>query len=371
MYFFALGRGSFRWIQGGFCHASWELRGVALVVRATSLQNGHFSRIRADQTNQKRWIDAKDAGCHRRQHALLAGVGRHLALLPVNRRTKRLGGCHAWLMGDLAGDTAVDAVADGLWRGRLSEDWNVWGPNGGYVASFCLRAAGAACGLARPATIACHYLAVAGFDEIDLHVAVLRRTRRTAAVRVHMTQGGSPIADATVWAVADGLDGYTWNDTAAPEGPGPDNTPRTHSRHAMGRNLDQRPIDVPSTDDLSVASGGPHQARTWMRFLPTATFEDPWIDACRLLILIDTWAWPAAISGVPEDTKGRFLAPNLDVTARFHGDARSSPWLLADARAPVAGDGLIGAEVAVWTDDARLVASGGAQLLCRPGSSVV
>ncbi len=54
------------------------------------------------------------------------------------------------------------------------------------------------------------------------------------------------------------------------------------------------------------------------------------------------------------------------MTAQFHGDASSSEWLLVDARAPVADGGLIGTTSTVWSADGRLVASGGAQLFCRP-----
>jgi acyl-CoA thioesterase-2 len=280
-------------------------------------------------------------------------------------------------MGDLAADTSVEPVADGRWAARLSEDWNIWGPNGGYVASVCLRAAGAACGLARPATIACHYLAVGRFDAVELEVELLRATRRTAAVRVHMSQGGTPLAEATVWAVAEGLDGYVWDDTEPPACPGPSDIPSVEDRlrgqgsaqrspFSFARNLQQKPINWRTEEEWAVFPGGPHEARTWMRFVPTPAFDDPWVDACRSLILLDTWAWPAAVGGVPASERDRFMAPNLDVTARFHADTSASEWLLVHARAPVASGGLIGTEMAVWTEQGTLGASGGAQLLCRP-----
>jgi acyl-CoA thioesterase-2 len=280
-------------------------------------------------------------------------------------------------MGDLAADTSVEPLADGRWAARLSEDWDIWGPNGGYVASVCLRAAGAACGLARPATIACHYLAVGRFDPVELQVDLLRTTRRTAAVRVHMRQGGTALAEATVWAVAEGLDGYVWDEAEPPAAPGPRDTPSIEDRlrgqsaprrspFSFARNLQQKPITWRTEEEWAVFPGGSHEARTWMRFVPKSTFDDLWVDACRSLILLDTWAWPAAVGGVPASERDRFMAPNLDVTARFHADTSASEWLLVDARAPVASGGLIGTEVAVWTEQGALAASGGAQLLCRP-----
>jgi acyl-CoA thioesterase len=281
-------------------------------------------------------------------------------------------------MGDLSEDTSVAQASEDRWGARLSDEWDIWGPNGGYVASVCLRAAGAAVGLARPVTVACQYLSVGRFDHVDLDVTVLRSTRRTAAVRVHMSQDAVPIADATVWAVASGLEGYEWDESSAPDVASPAEVPSVDERlahepevprspFAFARNLQQKPLEWRTQEELAAFPGGAHKARAWMRFVPTATFADPWVDACRSLILLDTWAWPAAANGLPATERGRFLAPNLDVTARFHADASESEWLLVDARAPVAADGLIGTEVCVWTTDGRLAASGGAQLFCRRG----
>src|SRR5262249_38784813 len=52
----------------------------------------------------------------------------------------------------------------GPYRPRLSRDWEIWGPNGGYVAAIALRAAGVATALRRPASLAGHFLGVADFD---------------------------------------------------------------------------------------------------------------------------------------------------------------------------------------------------------------
>ena len=49
-------------------------------------------------------------------------------------------------MGDLGVDTAVEALGDGRYRAHVSRDWEIWGPEGGYIASLALRAAGAESG---------------------------------------------------------------------------------------------------------------------------------------------------------------------------------------------------------------------------------
>ena len=55
-------------------------------------------------------------------------------------------------MGDFALDTAVSGE-DGRYTATLSHDWEIWGPNGGYVAAIALRAAGAHSRFDRPATV--------------------------------------------------------------------------------------------------------------------------------------------------------------------------------------------------------------------------
>ena len=105
--------------------------------------------------------------------------------------------------------------------------------------------------------------------------------------------------------------------------------------------------------------------REWYRFTPRAQFDDPWLDAARALMMIDTASWIAASAphrGEP------YIAPNLDVTAWFHRPVRSA-WLLIDARCDVADDGLMGTHARVWGEDGALVATGGAQLLCAPAPS--
>src|ERR1700690_1666192 len=106
-------------------------------------------------------------------------------------------------MGDLGIDTAV-AGGDGRYTARMSRDWEIWGPNGGYVASIALRAAGAFSRFDRPATLVGHFLGVAEFDApVDLEVTTLREAKRAQSMRVSMTQSGNPIFDAMIWSVGD------------------------------------------------------------------------------------------------------------------------------------------------------------------------
>jgi hypothetical protein len=74
--------------------------------------------------------------------------------------------------------------------------------------------------------------------------------------------------------------------------------------------------------------------------------------------------WPAACRSYPRDSG--YVAPSLDVHAHFNRLAPPDEWLVADAVAPVAADGLIGGQARVWSPIGKLLASGGGQMLCRP-----
>ena len=52
--------------------------------------------------------------------------------------------------------------------------------------------------------------------------------------------------------------------------------------------------------------------------------------------------------------------------ASFHDFAPAEEWLLCDAHAPVAREGVIGCRGHLWTPAGHLVASGNATLFCRP-----
>jgi acyl-CoA thioesterase-2 len=268
-------------------------------------------------------------------------------------------------MGDLDADTRLDG-ADGRYRAVLSPEWRIWGPNGGYLAAIALRAAGAEARVRRPATFAAHYLAVAEFGPVDLAVTAVQRGRRAESFRVSMSQRDRPILEALVRTAAEGP-GLAHDTAPAPAVPGPDTL--RNARELYGRdpvypfwlNVESRPIA-----EETWAEGRPPRdpvVREWFRFQPTARFADPFVDAGRLLVLLDTMIWPASCQRHPAPA---FLAPSIDVTAWLHRSASASEWLFCEATAPVADGGLIAGTSRVWDAGGRLVATGDAQLLCVP-----
>lgn len=272
-------------------------------------------------------------------------------------------------MGDFDRDTAVTG-AGGQYSAHLSRDWEIWGPNGGYVAAIALRAAGRATPLRRPASFSAHFLAVGEFAAVDLAVQVLRQTKRAASLRVSMSQGDKLLLEALVW-VIDDLQGLEHDVSPMPNVPRPEGLKSIDEllageerrvTYPFWNNLESRPIDWVHWNDRQ--PGAP-EWREWYRFQPRATFTDPFVDAARSLLLIDTMSWPACCRAYPPQGPG-YIAPSLDVSVQFHRLAPANDWLLVEAVAPVATQGLVGSTGRVWSADGRLLASGGASLLCRP-----
>ncbi len=272
-------------------------------------------------------------------------------------------------MGDLAADTAVRACGDDRFEADISADWEIWGPMGGYVAACALRAAGAASADFRPAAFSCHYLSVARFGTVELEVVTRKQARTARSQRVEMTQEGRPILDAMVWSIGE-VEGLEHDETVPPAVPRPDELPGIRELlpddapppFPFWNNLDGKPIDF----EHDWPPDGPRAAawREWLRFQPAATFDDPWIDACRLVILVDLPSWPSAHR--PHAWKQPpFTAPTLDLNVAFHRPAHDEEWLLCDGTAPVSTGGLFGWTARVWSAAGSLHASGGGQCLYR------
>jgi acyl-CoA thioesterase II len=128
-------------------------------------------------------------------------------------------------------------------------------------------------------------------------------------------------------------------------------------------NLEQRPPQW-RTDWMERESGvEPPYWHEWLRFRPTPTFADPWVDACRLLILVDLGSWPAVQASFNQSD---VIAPSIDLACHFHEVDPTADWLFVEGHAPRSGEGLITSHQRVWSDTGRFLASGVSQLLCRP-----
>ena len=280
-------------------------------------------------------------------------------------------------MGDLATDTQVSPIErdpaehPGVslrLRANLSRDWEIWGPNGGYVAAVSLRAAGCAARIRRPATFHMHFLRVAEFGPVELDVTVVQAGRRAESIRVSMSQEGRLIVVGMLRTALAG-DGLLHDTAVAPTVDPPEKL-STYAElypdqagpgYPFWNNVAAKPVE--GARAASPPQGAPPVCRQWNRFVPRATFDDPFVDAARSLILLDTMGWPAATRLHVEPA---YIAPSLDISAWFHRAAADEEWLLSDHDCPVGDSGLLGMNGRIWTRNGRLLATGAAQLMCVP-----
>lgn len=260
---------------------------------------------------------------------------------------------------DLDTATRLDG-ADGSYTIDLSDNWQLWGPSGGYLSAIALRAAGEIAQLERPVSYYCHFVRAPKFDVVDVRATMIRPGSRAESIGVEIHQDGKLMLDAMIRTASVG-DGFRHQRGQAPEvrrpddvrefrweGPGADDYTywNNFERRALSGRYDENQRDPVQME--------------WFRSLPTPSFANPFIDASRSLMALDTWGYIAANRAYFDES---FIAPNLDTSAWFHDIGAQTDWLLIDHTSPIARDGVIAVDGKVWSEDGVLVASGAAHLL--------
>jgi acyl-CoA thioesterase II len=250
----------------------------------------------------------------------------------------------------------------------IDPEWCVWGPIGGYVASIALRTVGlAAPANHRPVTLTCQFLARAEPGEVEVIIEPLK-AGSTSFFNLRVTQKGKAFLQCQICTTAksEGPDHLcvTAPDVARPDALESFAAQLERFGHApMGfwKNVDGRQVDFRPPGDPD-----PRGCRSecWMRFEGWQTTSDPFLDSARALILIDTSIWRAYNRGQSELPK--HVAPSLDLAVWFHDAVPDSQWQLIDANADFARHSLLNGFARVWSEDGRLVASGGGQCLFVP-----
>ncbi|HEY1750204.1 MAG TPA: thioesterase family protein [Caulobacteraceae bacterium] len=266
-------------------------------------------------------------------------------------------------MGTLQQDTAV-RLEDGRYVADLSKDWDIWGPNGGYLCAIALRAAGAAAPEGhRPASMSCQFLAPAATLPVQVAIERLRSGRTVNCFNATMGQEDRAVLQAQIWT------------TNKSEGPSYANVPAPESLPLSAlADLPDEPVDRPGAvfrnnfdrkavgDPVADAKSG--SLRRWSRYRNFQSQGDSFLDAARFLPLIDFVIFPAFAMAQPELVT--YQAVTLDLSVWFHADAASTDWLLVDAYAGVAARGLIHGGARIFNEAGDLLASGASHLLHMP-----
>lgn len=258
-------------------------------------------------------------------------------------------------------DTATALTgAGGKFEVKLSDRWQLWGPSGGYLSAIALRAAGEISKLTRPVSYYCHFLKSPRFDIVQIDAVFERAGKRAESIAVTISQDSEPMLKALVRTAAEST-GFTHDDAQIPTTTMPDEVEQYRysgpgsDEYTYWNQFERRPVlPVAGRDPL------PPISREWVKSLPTPRFEDPFLDAARPLMMLDTFGYLAARQ---KYTDGQLFAPNLDTSAWFHDIAAQTEWLLIEHANPIARDGVMFVDGKVWSEGGVLVASGCAHLM--------
>ena len=243
-------------------------------------------------------------------------------------------------------DTAL--VRDGdVWRGEVSARWHVGaGPNGGYLASFPLRAMLDLAPLPDPLSMTTHYLQRPVYGPIELRPRLLHATKGHAYLAADATQEHGTVltALAVVGTIRD-------TEPSAVHGRMPETAPPDEH------------VGIPATDDPALEFTRRFEYRA-----PRPEFEaffpgTPGIDAVqgwmRLLDRgLDPLAVPTFMDGMPPAVFGSLgpgLMPTLELTVHWRSRPRSH-WHFARFTTRFFTSGYVEEDGELWGEDGMLVA---------------
>jgi acyl-CoA thioesterase II len=255
---------------------------------------------------------------------------------------------------------------DGRRLATFDKAWEIWGPDGGYMATIALRAAGLeAPKNHRPISLKCHYLNPGKFEDVEIRTDVLKKGKSACCIRVDLIQGEKITLTSEIWTTSRN-EGPILREHAKPKVARPNdlvtrNQVKGGSRYPFWENFEQRPAKERT---LGIPDPRGAVLETWYRYKDFPETDDPYLDYGRAIVLIDTLLWPTFFFSQPQPVD--YIAPSLDRSVWFHEPPGVRDWLLLDASTDTASGGVIFGEARIWTDDGRLIATGASQMLVTP-----
>jgi acyl-CoA thioesterase-2 len=193
---------------------------------------------------------------------------------------------------------------------------------------------------------------------------VVRSGTTSEVLRATLSQDGRAVVLATATRVADDMEGLQHRDHQAPQVPAPETlkpyealTEDFATWPIYWRQVEGRPCRWPEEQ-----SAGTPAWRTWLR-LRGAGSQDRRFAAAQILLWSDLAPFNATMAG--HVWPNRWIAPNIDLYVQFHDVDALGEWLLADAQSPLASGGLVAGTTRIWTEDGRLAATSGLQMMSR------
>ena len=242
-------------------------------------------------------------------------------------------------------DTALEPLADGLWRGRVDPAWFVGkGPNGGFIAALAARALEAATG--RPArSLTLHYLAAPGEGPLDVACTIERVGGTSTFTSLRMSQEGEGVALGLGVAADWRPDEPRFSDARMPDLPGVEEAQPFPVDH------DRAPVFLRKYE-LRWALGefgkpeNPARLGAWLR-----TAEPRALDAPLLAAMSDALMPPAFLR-----TGFGVLVPTIDLTLHFRAPVpEGAEWALGVFESRLAAGGVVEEDGQLFAHDGTLL----------------
>lgn len=145
-------------------------------------------------------------------------------------------------MSEFLDDTSVEQVSDSVWRGNVTDRWNIGSiPNGGYLMAIAARVFREAFAHPDPLTITGHYVdkAINGPVELDFEKIREGRSVSTGCVRF-MQEGQERVRFTASYGDLASTVGETWLADTPPEWPSPDSWIHMPHTLAIHERIDMR-----------------------------------------------------------------------------------------------------------------------------------
>lgn len=241
-------------------------------------------------------------------------------------------------------DTALEPLAEGLWRAVVPQHWFIGtGPNGGWIAAVLTRAMAEVAGRP-PRSLTVHFLEAPAAGPVEVRAGVERAGGSTTFVTLRMERDGRPMALA-LGICAEWREGAVeWHDARPLEVPPPEECARIDP--------DRTPVpDFWRSYEGRGALGAPRQgepspAAGWIR-----TAQPHPLDAVLVAALTDAWMPVAFVR-----TRERILVPTLDLTIHWRASLPVDGWALLVMRTTTAAGGVWEEDGEVWSEDGVLLA---------------
>lgn len=262
-------------------------------------------------------------------------------------------------MADFEQDTRVTHTESG-WQATLSPDWQVVGPQGGYVAAIALRA------MAElvepgflPAALTGQYLTPASAGPADVQPVLLRQGRRAAFTSATVRQNGKVELGASASFFRPGQ-GELLLTLTPPALPPPEQcVPMTMSSPSGQRSLFHENYELRMPESMKHEPRSTDDFIFWASYRESSWEDDLIVQAASLIPLLDMGVFVASYRAIPTFPGG----VTLDLTAHWHNFPSHQNWVIIRGRYLHVGSGMLNGWTEAWNADGVLLATAAQQAM--------